>query len=572
MSIFSKLKCALDERRLKRLRGDLLMIQKSMFEFNPFKTAIPKVLMDCETENIKLVENLVWYSADGDAIYDFYASGYPTIGSKINFRQSFFWAAAPAKQRRVHSGLASLISQKMSIILFGPNLDIKATVYDTDNLGQVTNSINQAKSTKANDMLKIFLEKINFSEVLDLSGQSESWSGHLAWKLNYDFSLSPYPILESYDRRYFEVVKKRKITTAIIFKEFFEKNEGKSKKKYVLEEKYGTNENGYATIENTLYELKKETEREMVPLTTLEETADLEELVTFKKTKGMLAFDKPNLLLSNSLSKFPYGKSDYHGAIASFDSVDEIVSEIVNEARQNKTRRYIPETMWQKDKEGNFIQMDEFVTNYFRTTYDPDNPTEQKITHSEFVDKTESHERKYEIFVSQACNNAGLSPISLGITGLESINSSDKSTRERSKTTLETRRAKTKLWKPFLEEVILQALAFQTELQSMPDYPKNPDAPMIEVEFKTTSVTATFTDYITESIDSKITTWGNAKSQNIASTKMAVSKIHENDLTEEEKDREVALIRFEQGMTADNPELLQLDLEEEGQGDGSQTT
>ena len=59
----------------------------------------------------------------------------------------------------------------------------------------------------------------------------------------------------------------------------------------------------------------------------------------------MLAFEKANLKPSHEFSESPYGASDYEGDIDSFDALDEIYTEIINEARNNKTIRMTPDTM-----------------------------------------------------------------------------------------------------------------------------------------------------------------------------------------------------------------------------------
>ena len=67
---------------------------------------------------------------------------------------------------------------------------------------------------------------------------TESWSGHLFAKWNYDLDASNYPILELADVRNAEVRKIRGVTTAIVFKNYYNKNQ----KQYVHKEIYTTNE------------------------------------------------------------------------------------------------------------------------------------------------------------------------------------------------------------------------------------------------------------------------------------------------------------------------------------------
>jgi hypothetical protein len=57
-------------------------------------------------------------------------------------------------------------------------------------------------------------------------------------------------------------------------------------------------------------------------------------------------------------------------------------------------------------------------------------------------DKTASLIEKFKNALVTAINNAGLSPLALGITGLESISAGESSQRERNRVTLETRKDK----------------------------------------------------------------------------------------------------------------------------------
>jgi hypothetical protein len=197
----------------------------------------------------------------------------------------------------------------------------------------------------------------------------------------------------------------------------------------------------------------------------------------------------------------------------------------------------------------------EFVDNYEMIEDDVDQSAKNEIKIQQISDKTEDHLKKWRTALTTAINKAGLSPFALGITGLESINSSAESQQERNKVTLETRSRKLKIWKPFIEDVILKILEFNSWLQKNTDVKQEAFAQM-DLDFNNLKVDVDFGDYIIEKISDKITTWGNAKQQGISSTKMAVSKIHNNDLSDEEIDEEVNRILYEHGMALDNPANL----------------
>jgi hypothetical protein len=123
--------------------------------------------------------------------------------------------------------------------------------------------------------------------------------------------------------------------------------------------------------------------------------------------------------------------------------------------------------------------------------------------------------------------------------------------------------------------LILQLLALNSWMQKkFPEIQKNEDR--LDIDFDNCNVIVKFGDYIVEKQSEKINTWGAAKSQGVASIREAVKNIHP-DWDDVRIDEEVNLIRYEQGMSLDNPQNLpeltgfaeeEEDEEENKQGDG----
>lgn len=111
------------------------------------------------------------------------------------------------------------------------------------------------------------------------------------------------------------------------------------------------------------------------------------------------------------------------------------------------------------------LNLAKWITNYQKVTGDQDQGTNSEIQIQEIPDKTASLAEKYLKYLTNAINLAGLSPLALGITGLEAINAGETSQKERNRVTLETRSDKiNNYWKPFLKEVTLQLLNFNNWL------------------------------------------------------------------------------------------------------------
>lgn len=536
---YDKIKRYFDRKRQDRLERDLMAIAHRGYKYNP-DYAISESINPEKDFSLSVQENLVWFIGKGSIIRDFYQRNSALVDSL-----NFFWHKAPANYRKVHSGVPKQIARKMATILFGGGFTNEVEIFKVDENGNVTNELDKAKSAQVLENLEIYKKECNFEEIMKTGATTESWCGHVFFKYSFDLSLSEYAILECVDLRNAEVIKIRGITKAIIFKNYYANNN----RKFVHKETYTTDENGDAMIINELYVIRQSGE-EKVPLVTLPETADYPEVFVFKGLKGMLAFEKANKLPNNDFLDSPYGASDFAGAHSSFDALDETLSEIYSEIRNNKTIRYIPDIFLRYDNETSVASLDAFITNYVKITGSLDEQAKNQINITHIEDKQESLYSKWKIGISTVCNNAGISPLALGVTGLESIASSDTSQRERNKATLETREEKLNRWKPLIEKMLLQLLAFNSWLQRNYDVQKQLN--QIDVNFDNCNVLVKFGDYIIEPQSALIDVWGKAKQAGVASTRHALKEIHP-DWSEQKIEEELNLIRFELGMSLDNP-------------------
>jgi len=540
-------------RRLNRLQRDLDMLRNTI-KFNPYAVTIT----DNETDKAfseKITEYRVWSMGNAYILRRFFLGAVQECGTC-----NYFWTRAPLYYRMLHSGLPGLICSKMPRVLFGNGISPTVSVYKDNG------DVDKTKTKTATDYALQLIDKVNLRDVLTECSTNESWGGHSFIKFSYDTELSNYPIIEASDIMSTEIVKERGITVAIIFKTWYEKEKGQNtglgSRKYRLDEIYTTNDSGDAVIRYELYETSTG-EDKRVPLNSIPETAKVVETVgendeiVFKGLQGMLAFEKPNRLPSLMFPHSNYGASDFEGATDSFDAVDEAYSTIINEIRDNRTLRYFKSTAFRRDKDGNVITPDDgFTKNYVYTESDVDQEQggEKNRMIDQVNDKTEEHKQKYLTAVTVALNKAGLSPYSIGITGLESINQSAESQQERNKVTLETRKAKLELWKPYLAAVLTKLLAFNTYLLKTVGV-KQDDLPLEDMDITLSTVTVDFGEYLQDTDKDLVDIWGLAKSQGISSTQNAVRELHK-DWTEKQILDEANTIAFEQGMATDTPNGL----------------
>lgn len=534
-------------KRLDRLQGDLKMLNNRT-QFNP-----RYALSDLDSDNSldytqKIEEYRVWSMGNGVYLRRLYKEH--NICGTLNY----FWRNCPSTSMMKHSGIPSLIAQKMGTILFGNGIFIDCQAFDENG------NENEVQSAKVKEFLNTLYDKLDCQTKFQQGATAESWGGHIFYKFSVDTDLTPFPILEVADITQARVIKKRGLTQAIVFPQYFKENN----QQYRLDEVYSTDANGDATIEYRLFRLAVDREIE-TPLTATARTRELADksLVVFKGLKGMLAFDKPNKLPSLLFPYGDYGASDFEGALDSFDAMDEAYTDIIKELRTNRTIRYIPESMIPRAN-GELLLNDDFTDAYVKIQDDIDQNNKSEISFSIIPDKTEAHKAKYLTALTTALNKAGISPYAIGLTGLESVNASAESQQERNKVTLETRKAKLSRWETFIQEILIKAVELNdwilTNTNAVQPYGK------MGVDWDNLTLRVSFGDYVVETDDRKITNMATAKSASIISTEEAVRTLHP-DWDDTQVLEEVNRIRYEQGMSVDTPlalpELTGIETEDE---------
>lgn len=538
--------------------------QRNKLQFDPRLIMGKKTIETTDFFTRRIMEYKTWSMGNAQMLRYIYRSlSFDNAGDSVS-ALNYFWHKAPPTRRFVHSGIPGLISTRMADILFGCGVDFEADVYREENGERGKKDERLSKAVKS--QIDTLCDKILFLEKIQTAATNESWGGHCFFKLSYDLSLSQYPILETFDITKCETVKERGITRAIIFKYWYEHGGND----YRLDEIYGRNESGDATIAYKLYRLEKDRAMEVNLLSIPQTSArfslagtgaadgvklDANGVYTYVGLKGMLAFEKPNKTPSMEFPSSNYGASDYEGAIDSFDAADEVYSQNVREIRTNETIRYFPETLLPKDKEGNAVPIDEFSDCYQKISGDYDQEGENKVDYQKIDDKTASYMEKWKLLLSTICNKAKISPFALGITWLEAVNPSADSQRERNKVTIDMRKGKLKLWKPFIENMLSQALRLNGWLKSHADGVYQPEMQDIDLTGYTVDITVSFGEYIEDSVTDKINTWGAAKAQKVASTQECIREIHP-DWDSKKIQEEVNAIRFEEGMSTDDPDGL----------------
>ena len=569
MSIFTKISAYFTGRRLTRLERDLIMLEHRV-KFEPKYSKITKDLFTDDKFTRRMTEYMVWHTGDVDVIRDFFVNeGHlPAQSGASSPDSNLFWETAPDDYRFIHSGIPALISTKNAAILFGKGFTFDLTVTNEDG------SENKKAGADAKEKADKLIAEMNTDRACVEAADMASWGGHVFLKLSYDADLSPHPILEAVDIRNGEEIKKRGITQALVFKSWINHRISDSKTvKYRLDEIYRTitkndisgeledgeervkGEIGDAVIEYELYQMQENGKEIEVPFNSIEETEGIPKRIqAFPGVKGILAVGVPNKLPNNDFIDCPYGASDYAHSTTAFDSLDEVMSELARETRDNKTIRFWPSDLLDKDTSGNIVGVKNYIRNAIQYERDLSEKAENKVETQSIDDKTTSLMEKLRHSISIACNNAGLSPLALGITGLESVSAGEQSQRERNKVTLETRNLKIKLWEPALEYIIKQSIKLDGWLHggTVDGFEREE-----RIDLTNARVSVHFPDYIVSSDTENITTWGQGVQMGVVDRKTAIDRIFP-DLDESKRLEMYTLLSYEKGVASDNPNALSM--------------
>jgi hypothetical protein len=377
--------------------------------------------------------------------------------------------------------------------------------------------------------LEEILEYNNFSMLLPEAIETESWSGGVPFKLSASKKYK-YPILEVVQPEEYEPTVEAGRIVADTFIKYF----NKGALIFKLKETYSFDDsNSYIT-----YKLYKLIANEWLSaeLSDCEETKDLVDVI-IKGVTDKFSIYKPNKLPNSEFRNSKLGESDYSGSHGLFDALDEIISALIQEFRDGKIKNWWPSSLLPVDPTTQVAYMPptlkkDFVS-YNTGIGEKEKPTTPTMTQGEI--HSEKYLESFKKVMESVLNNAGLSPQTIGLSGLESTAASEESQELREKTSIRTRGRKISLWIPTLNKLF--------ELLLQLDDIKNGRSP------QPYRIRTVFNDYKIKTLADKT----NEASVGLASgswdLKSAIDYVHD-ELTEEEKVLMRVNIKIEKGIAA----------------------
>lgn len=474
----------------------------------------------------ELRENQIWYRGNPEEIEYFFKQVYNVYQKSarspyaVAEAQTKFWRTVSGDVPRVHSGLPKLATQAIVNLIAGNGYDL-----------------NVNDSEEETERLKDILDDNNFDSLLQEAISTETWAGYVFFKISHDLDLTDKPIIEVVSPFNASCETERGRTKSITF---HFKEDASDNEEIEIREKYEL-ENGKLQVEIKAFKDDQE--------------IDLPEAYTEYETNYPLAFI-PALLKNNTghnsrFPKKPYGESDFTSVQSLFHTLDDLLSQTELEVSNAIATKFVNSKLIPKDMNGKSYKFDRNQTVQEITSNDME---DDAFDIRKFVSVLQPDIRvdRYDAIITDTyariLTNMGLSPLTVGLPGFESVQASASSQREREKTTIRTRAKKLKLWRATLIDLFKKVLKYDDYLNN-----KGEGEYDIEVEFP---------QYAVPTLDERIATIGQAVQMNIMSVEKAIDELYP-ELSDEDKKQIIVDIKLEQGIPLTQQNVAEAPTEEQ---------
>ena len=246
-----------------------------------------------------------------------------------------------------------------------------------------------------------------------------------------------------------------------------------------------------------------------------------------------LVFKKINVIIN--ISRGERGVPDIQGLASIEDALTETLSDLIDAIRKGGLKEYISDELIPQDEQGRQLKINSFNKRIITTkgSSSPVNSEELfKVVQGDV--KWEAYVKTIQNLMSVAINKAGMSPTTIGLTGLESINSSAESQDAREKTSLRTRARCLMSWTITLRELLNKYLQMLDYINgdSILDYSE-----LIKIKFN---------EYSSPSTESITEVLVNQVASGLKSHKQAIKELNK-DYDDEDAEKELMDIYVEQG-------------------------
>lgn len=462
---------------------------------------------------MKIHEYNVWYSGDGDELLNFY-----TRKTNIDYnyepfydrnKRGYFWSISSTEDdiKRTHSGIVRNIVDALVNIINVPQIECA----ESEILSQILED---------NDFEMVYKQ-----EQMPLT-LVEGWG---AYKINWDFSMSEYPLLMYYKAENVDFCYKNGRIVAIIFKDFYIDKKGN---KYLLVETR-KRQGKDLHIDKEMFRVYGEDnvieEADFEDVPTLK---DIKPHIEIKNYKGFLATP---VILFKDLEGIRYGRSLFEGKIDLCDDYDQCISQRSNSVRKSTPIEYFNTDFLERDpRTGMTIQPKVYDRKYLMYTGGKDangasnanSPVEVTEPRLQF----EQYDAEANTILTEILDGI-MSPASLGIDVAKKDNANAQ--REKEKITVFTRNAiigtEIKIIKKLCNELICAYELMHTNTITKFDY----------------DVTVKYGEFADESYENKLAILSQALQMGAISPEMYMEKLYGKTLSKNDFEKELKFLEGE---------------------------
>ena len=247
-------------------------------------------------------------------------------------------------------------------------------------------------------------------------------------------------------------------------------------------------------------------------------------LIVFKKN--------PN---NNQLYRGERGVPDIQGLVSIEDALTESASDLIDAIRKGGVKEYVSDELIPQDIKGNDLRLNHFNKTVITTkgsSTPGDSQNLWKVVQGDI--KWEAYTRTMQNLMSIGINKAGLSPTTLGLTGLESINSSQESQDAREKPSMRTRQIALASWSKTLKEILNKYLQVRDYMNGLAivDY--------------TDLINITFNEYTNPTLENVTDVLAKQVQTGLKSQMTAIKDLNEG-MSDKQVEKEFAQIQAENG-------------------------
>ncbi|MFT8888631.1 MAG: capsid protein [Ethanoligenens sp.] len=452
-----------------------------------------------------VARNRIWYRGEPSELFQFYKSnGASSTGDSVN--RSRFWAAVPSRGmqiRKIHTGLPALCVDKLADIVV---TDMQSVVFSGPDAEKTQTRWNRIAAE--NDLTELVRRAVVETDV----------TGDGAFKISFDTSISPLPLLEFYSGEQVAYTTVRGRITEITFytpKEL----DGQC---YQLAETYASGSVRYALCDR----LGRPADLSLFD--------DLTNLSSVSWAEPVL-WAVP-LAFAHSPTFTGRGRSLFDGKCDVFDALDEDISQWTDAVRAGRASRYIPIDLIPRDTmTGAPMEPNPFDNQFIAVRGALAEAQNGQVQVVQPDIRSDAYQQKYTADLDIALMGV-LSPSTLGI-GLSKKDNAE-AQREKEKATLYSRAKRVAALERVLPKLAQATLAAEDILSGRPvgDYP----------------CTISWGEYANPSFESVAATVGQARQNGIMSIEQAVRELYGDTMSAPEKQVEVARIKMEQGLFPGN--------------------